>query len=235
MNSHEIRIPLRRSHRTLYARLHDWVEGGQGQGASGLSEEEWDAKVAEVDRLIIEPNGPPARIGGVVVSPCLLGIPCRYDAKTKQNPLVVRFLEGASAPVLPLCTEVFAGLGVPRPPMYFVGGDGAALLRGGADLVSSEGRSCGQLMEAGARLAAAMAQAGRCTRAVLKAKSPSCGLRRVYGVQDPKSLVEGRHAGGSAPKKILQPGQGVFAALLERAGVECVNEEELEAAPAFLS
>ena len=229
MNGQEIRIPLEGSLRARYARLHDWVEGRLGQGASGLSEEEWGAKVGEVERLWNDSDRPPAGLSGVVVSPCLLGIPCRYDAKSKENPLVVRFLAETSRPVLPLCTEVLAGLGVPRPPMYFVGGDGAALLRGGADLVNSEGRSCGELMVAGARLAAAMAQAGRCTRAVLKAKSPSCGLRRVYGVQDPKSLLEGRRPEGKAPQKVLRPGQGVFAALLDEAGVECVNEEELEA------
>ncbi len=56
------------------------------------------------------------RIG---VSACLLGEAVRYDGTAKPNQWILKVLSGR-AELVPLCPEVGAGLGVPRPPVHLV-------------------------------------------------------------------------------------------------------------------
>src|SRR5260370_16658478 len=50
----------------------------------------------------------------VIVSACLVGVRCRFDGKDKDDPAAVARLAG-DGEILPLCPEVLAQLGVPRP------------------------------------------------------------------------------------------------------------------------
>ncbi|MBM4318510.1 MAG: DUF523 domain-containing protein [Deltaproteobacteria bacterium] len=142
----------------------------------------------------------------VAVSACLVGEPCRFDGQARPLADLGERLGGAEA--LPLCPEVLAGLGVPRPPVAFHGGDGRAVLAGEARLLRADGRDVTAAMIAGARRAAALIRAAGCRRAILKERSPSCGVYRV-------------HADGE-----LVPGCGLLAALLAQDGVELQTEEE---------
>lgn len=142
------------------------------------------------------------------VSACLLGIRCRYDGLDKELGALESWRVGRA--VLPLCPEVLAGLGVPRSPMAFVGGDGAAALAGTARLVSAEGRDCTADLAAGADLALRLARAAGCAGAVLKARSPSCGVHRVHTDQG------------------LIPGRGMFAARCVQAQLSVRSDEEIQ-------
>jgi uncharacterized protein YbbK (DUF523 family) len=65
----------------------------------------------------------------------------------------------------------------------------------------------------GAEHAVSLARAASVVRAVLKARSPSCGCHEIY---------DGTHSG------TLVQGQGVTAAALVEAGYEVMSEEDLE-------
>lgn len=52
----------------------------------------------------------------IAVSQCLLGARVRYDGESKTSQIVCAQL-GALFQLLPICPEVEAGLGVPRPPV----------------------------------------------------------------------------------------------------------------------
>lgn len=134
-----------------------------------------------------------------VVSACLLGIPCRYDGLHKGLASPDRLVDGRQ--VLPLCPEVLAGLGVPRPPMVFEGGDGVAALAGAARLVDEHGRDCTAQLAKGAALAVRLALAAGCVSGLLKARSPSCGVQQVH------------------TKTGLIPGCGMFTAACHQAGI----------------
>jgi uncharacterized protein YbbK (DUF523 family) len=64
----------------------------------------------------------------------------------------------------------------------------------------------------GAAQAVALARASGATRAVLKARSPSCGCHQVYD--------------GSF-SRTLRAGEGVTASALRAAGLEVLSEEDL--------
>ncbi|MBQ3018335.1 MAG: DUF523 domain-containing protein, partial [Clostridia bacterium] len=49
----------------------------------------------------------------ILVSACLLGIPCRYDGKSKPNEKVISLKEKYE--IIPACPECLGGLTTPRP------------------------------------------------------------------------------------------------------------------------
>ena len=101
------------------------------------------------------------------------------------------------------CPECLGGLQIPREPAEIVGGNGFDVLDGTACVRTRDGRDVTQAYLAGARAFAEKARRLRAQEIVLKSKSPSCGLSRIY---------DGTHTG------VLRDGPGVAAALLLREG-----------------
>jgi uncharacterized protein YbbK (DUF523 family) len=115
----------------------------------------------------------------VIVSACLVGVRCRFDGQDKDNPAAVARLAGAGE-ILPLCPEVLAQFGVPRPSI--------TLSSDGKVATDARGRDVTSQLEAGVRLADLLATESGAMRAVLKERSPSCGVHHVHG---PEGLREG--------------------------------------------
>ncbi len=142
--------------------------------------------------------------GAVLVSACLLGRRCRFDGRDKLTPQLGVVLEGRR--VVPVCPEELGGLGTPRPACQLQGGDGAAVLDGGASVIDVDGKDRRAEFVKGAEAALAEAIAGSATDAILKDHSPSCGVRNVYR------------------DGALLPGEGVLTALLRRHGITVYDE-----------
>lgn len=122
------------------------------------------------------------------VSSCLLGERVRYDGDHRRDRFIAEVLS-RYVEYVPFCPEVSAGLGVPRATirLYARGSGVRAIQEGGRDVTAALAR--------GAAGMAARSLAGY----LLKARSPSCGLKvKVHG--DPGS----RRAAG------------IFAAALQR-------------------
>ena len=92
----------------------------------------------------------------VLVSACLLGVPCRYDGQSKRHPLAQELCRRHR--VIPVCGEIFGGLPTPRPPAEICGQ--RVVTREGADVTAAYRRGA--------------------EAAVLKERSPSCGSGAVY-------------------------------------------------------
>ncbi len=105
----------------------------------------------------------------ILISRCLLGEAVRYDGGHRHAPLLVSALE-REAELVPICPEVEAGLGVPRPPIQLRrSGEVIRAVETGAP----EEEVTQALMQA---IRTALASAGALHGAVLKARSPSCGV-----------------------------------------------------------
>jgi uncharacterized protein YbbK (DUF523 family) len=138
----------------------------------------------------------------VGISRCLLGDEVRYDGGHKYAPSLIETL-GAVVEWVPVCPEVEVGMGVPREPIQLVavapreGAPYVAAPREGAPCERREGRRLRLVgVETGEDWTARM-QAWACNRLaalealrlsgfVLKARSPSCGVRGVP-IQDQES------------------------------------------------
>ena len=141
------------------------------------------------------------------VSACLLGIRCRYDGGHKQSDKVLAFLRDRR--FVPVCPELLTGLPIPRPPAEIVFGSGPDVLRGKARVKLADGTDATEAFLRGAKEALLWVRQAGATHAILKERSPSCGVHQIH-----------------QPGKVVA-GQGVFAALLEEAGIKIVSEEEL--------
>ena len=149
------------------------------------------------------PDGLPIRVG---ISRCLLGDQVRFDGGHKRDLFLVETF-GAFVEWVPVCPEVEAGFGTPRPAMRLVDRDGRLRLLtidGRVDLTAT--------MDRYARERVAQLDAEALSGYVLKKNSPSCGLERVKVY--------------SAAGMPLRAGRGLFARrLLERFPHLPVEEE----------
>ena len=138
----------------------------------------------------------------VIISNCLLGVPCRFDGSAKPSREVRELAQKTE--VCAICPEVTAGLSTPRPPAERLGD--AILLKDGTDVTRP--------FVAGARKELERAQRFGARIAILKAKSPSCGVSKIY---------DGTHTG------TLVFGDGILTQLLKEEGICVVTEETLAA------
>jgi uncharacterized protein YbbK (DUF523 family) len=136
----------------------------------------------------------------VAVSACLLGVRCRYDGGDKRDDAAVARVAGPDAELLPICPEVLARFGVPRPAI--------TLSADGKLATDARGRDVTPALDAGVRLADLILREAGAVRALLKERSPSCGVHQVHGPDG------------------LRDGQGKFAARLAKRGLPIVSETE---------
>ena len=141
----------------------------------------------------------------ILVSACLLGAECNHRGRANRSAAVEAL--GRAARLIPVCPEVAGGLPTPRP---------AAELQNDDRVRTVDGSDVTELFRRGATHAVNLARASGATRAVLKARSPSCGCHDVYDGTFTSSL---------------RPGQGVTAAALAAAGVEVISEEDVAGGP----
>ena len=141
----------------------------------------------------------------LIVSKCLTGECCRYDGGTKPDERIIKLVENGEA--IAVCPEQLGGLPIPRLPAELTG-DGAEVLKGNAGVVLSDGTDVTAEFIKGAYAALETALACGADRAVLKARSPSCGKGVIY---------DGSFTGG------LKRGDGVTAALFAANGIEVEN------------
>ena len=114
----------------------------------------------------------------------------------------------ASARLVAVCPEVVGGLPTPRPAAER-SPDGRVQTAEGADVTSFYERGA---THTGSRWPSAVG-AGR---AIIKARSPSCGCGRIY---------DGTH------RHLYHDGDGVTVAALRKAGIEVISDEDLPIKP----
>lgn len=137
----------------------------------------------------------------LLISACLLGLPCRYDGASKPQPWAAEL--AARHELVPVCPEQLGGLPTPRAPSERQGE--RVIMKTGADVTAQ--------YRQGAEGALTLCRLLGCEGAVLKERSPSCGSGRIY---------DGTFSG------TLMDGDGVTAALLKANGISVYGEGEVE-------
>lgn len=145
----------------------------------------------------------------LMVSACLAGVACVYDGTHNSRDPIVRLRQDKK--IILFCPEVLGGLKVPHPPSEIRGGDGYDVLKGAAVVVSKDGQDVTEYFVKGARTVLEIALKNNVKKAVLKAKSPSCGCGQIFD--------------GSFSKRLIC-GFGVTAALLRENGIDVVSDDE---------
>ena len=115
-----------------------------------------------------------------LVSSCLIGLCSRYDGCSKPDTACLQALRDFH--YIPVCPEQLGGLPTPRTAADLTGGDGMDVLKGQSLVINRDGVDVSREFLAGAWAVLHIARAQNIRLAMLKAKSPSCGMTPVLGV-----------------------------------------------------
>lgn len=137
----------------------------------------------------------------ILISACLLGLPCRYDGASKPQPWGKALAERYE--LVPVCPEQLGGLPTPRAPSE----------RQGTWVVRNDGTDVTAEYRRGAEATLELCRLLGCETAILKERSPSCGHGRIY---------DGTFTGS------LTDGDGVTAELLLSHGIRVLGESRAE-------
>ena len=141
----------------------------------------------------------------LIVSACLLGIDCRYNASHRLSPVLREKAQRERH--IPVCPEQLGGLPTPRQSVSIQGGNGFDVLDRKCRICDQEGNDLTEQLIRGAFETLKIARLLGIEKAILKEKSPSCGVQFTTSHQE------------------LIPGPGVTAALLLREGIEVISDE----------
>lgn len=140
-----------------------------------------------------------------IVSACLLGQNCKYNGGNNRNEDVVEFCR--THKYVTVCPESAGRLPSPRPPAEKVGSK--MMDKNGNDLTEAFIRGAEISLKSCMEMARLSGE--EIEGAILKANSPSCGVGHIY---------DGTFSG------TLTEGNGVFAGMLRRLGIETITEKE---------
>lgn len=138
----------------------------------------------------------------LLVSACLLGLRCRYDGASRPLPAETLAALSARWALVPVCPEQLGGLATPR----------ASAERRGSGVFTAGGAEVTEQYRRGAEQTAALARLLGCETALLKSRSPSCGVGSIYD--------------GSFTRSLL-PRDGLAAEALRALGVVLHTEEDI--------
>jgi uncharacterized protein YbbK (DUF523 family) len=131
----------------------------------------------------------------IIVSACLLGRNCKYNGGNNYDKKLAAFLENKE--VIPVCPEELAGLGTPRVPMEIV--NGVLINRDGVNVDEPVRNAVAKILED------LRGQDIQC--AILKSRSPTCGVRQVYDGTFSGTLIDGA---GTLAQALLDAGYTVL-------------------------
>ena len=137
----------------------------------------------------------------ILVSACFVDYGYKYSGGANINEKIIGLSEKYD--FILICPEVFGGLPTPRPASEIVGDKVKNII--GEDVTIN--------FKTGAEKALELAIKHNCKKAILKAKSPSCGKGVIYD--------------GTFSHKAVS-GNGVAANLLIAHGIEVFTEDELD-------
>ncbi len=120
----------------------------------------------------------------IIVSMCLLGIPCRYNGKALDK--AIKYKEG----MVPVCPEQLGGLSTPRPKSFIEDGKGLDVILKRCRVKNELGEDVTIYFLKGAEETLKITRLVNAKKAILKARSPSCGAEGVTTALLKKSKIK---------------------------------------------
>ena len=145
-----------------------------------------------------------------VISACLIGENCKYKGDNNLHQEVKKIFDESTS--IAVCPEILGGLGVPRHRTEICEGSGEEVLCGKGKVINKKGEDVTIGFVRGAQRAFEMAKEKGLTKAIVKARSPSCGFGMIY---------DGTFSGA------LKKGNGVFTQMLCEHGFVIKTEEDV--------
>ena len=135
----------------------------------------------------------------ILISACLVGLNCKYNGKNNKNIKLIELMKEHD--LVPVCPEQLGGLPTPRP--------GAQ--RRENKVITQEGKDVTKEYQRGAEEVLRLAKELGIKKAILKSRSPSCGVDTIYDGTFTNTLIER---------------DGVTAELLRKNRIQVVSSDE---------
>ena len=143
----------------------------------------------------------------ILISACLLGKNCRYNGGHSQ----LTELDEMDVEWIPVCPEESGGLGTPRPSAEMQE-NAETILNGKGKIITNKGKNVTSEFIQGAEKSLQLGLGAEVKIAVLKSKSPSCGIGKIYDGSFTKSL---------------KTGNGIFAHLCHENDIACISSDNI--------
>ena len=135
----------------------------------------------------------------ILVSACLLGVDCKYNGGNNYNEKVMEYLKDKE--IIPICPEIMGGLPTPRVASEIK--DDKVITKDGKDVTANFLKGAEETLK--------LAKLLGVKKALLKAKSPSCGYKKIYDGTFSDTLIDGN---------------GITAELLIKEGFTILTEKD---------
>ena len=119
----------------------------------------------------------------ILVSACLCGVNCKYNGKNNLNPEVLELVKKGEA--ILVCPEQLGGLPTPRTPSE------VKIINQQVHVIDKDGKDVTENFQRGAEEVLKLAKELNIKKAILKKKSPSCGLGEIYDGTFSNTLTKG--------------------------------------------
>lgn len=140
----------------------------------------------------------------ILVSACLVGLNTKYNGKNNYNQKIFELVKSGKA--IPLCPEQLGGLTTPRIPTEIKYIDGKRYV------FNKEGKDVTKEFENGANEVLEFVKKMNIDKAILKSRSPSCGVGKIYDGNFTDKLIDGN---------------GILTDLLIENGVEVISIDDI--------
>lgn len=140
-----------------------------------------------------------------IVSACLAGIDCKYDGENNENEKILNLVREGKAVLV--CPEQMGGLSTPRVASEVV------IDNGKTKVMSKDGRDVTKNFFKGAEETLKIAKMMGIKKAILKARSPSCGYGQTYDGTFSRTLTKAN---------------GITAELLDKNSIKIYTEENFD-------
>lgn len=156
----------------------------------------------------------------ILISACLLGENCKYSGGNNENAHLISLLKDKE--IIAVCPEELGGLPTPRPPAEIISKAeidagtetgielSTDLCLGNVKICLQDGQDVTEQFLKGAFCTQKIAQDYPITLAIMKERSPSCGVDQIY---------DGTFTGKTIP------GSGITTSLLKKMGIPVISEE----------
>jgi len=136
----------------------------------------------------------------ILVSACLCGVNCKYNGGNNLKKEILDLVKKGDA--ILICPEQLGGLTTPRNPSEI------KIINDEVHVITNNGEDVTENFKKGAEEVLKIAKELNIKKAILKKKSPSCGVREIYDGTFTNNLTKGN---------------GITASLLIENGIEVEN------------
>ena len=135
----------------------------------------------------------------ILISACLIGLNCKYNGGNNENSKLVELMKEKD--LVPICPEQLGGLKTPR----------VSAERKQEKVITKEGVDVTKEYQKGAEEVLNLAKKLNIKKAILKSRSPSCGIDEIYDGTFSHTLIKR---------------DGVTAELLKKNGIEVISSDK---------